>query len=75
MSLKEANRMMSDDTDMDEEIERQMEADVHDTNYIEQSLLNDKELDVSDLFPNILTVLILFNILFAISMYYFLEDI
>ncbi len=47
--LKESNRMMADDAEIDEEIERQLEADAHDRNYLEQPLLDDKELDVSDL--------------------------
>jgi hypothetical protein len=41
--------MMADDAEIDEEIERQLEADAHDRNYLEQPLLDDKELDVSDL--------------------------
>jgi hypothetical protein len=45
--LKESNRMMADDAEIDEEIERQLEADAHDRNYLEQPLLDDKELDVS----------------------------
>jgi hypothetical protein len=39
--------MMADDAEIDEEIERQLEADAQDRNYVEQPLLNDKELDVN----------------------------
>ena len=39
--------MMADDAEIDEEIERQLEADAHDRNYLERPLLDDKELDVS----------------------------
>jgi len=45
--LKESNRMMADDAEIDEEIERQLEADAHDRNYLERPLLDDKDLDVS----------------------------
>ena len=38
--------MMADDAEIDEEIERQLEADTHDRDYVEQPLLDDKELDV-----------------------------
>jgi hypothetical protein len=38
--------MMADDAEIDEEIERQLEADAHDRNYVEQPLLDDKELQV-----------------------------
>ncbi|CAF3794842.1 unnamed protein product [Rotaria sp. Silwood1] len=41
----ESNRMMSDDTEIDEEIERQLEADAHDRDYLEQPLIDDKKLD------------------------------
>ncbi|CAF0725518.1 unnamed protein product [Adineta ricciae] len=43
--LDESNRMMADDAEIDEEIERQLEADAQDRNYLHQSLLDDKELD------------------------------
>ncbi|UJR33723.1 hypothetical protein I4U23_021150 [Adineta vaga] len=43
--LDESNRMMADDAEIDEEIERQLEADAHDRNYLDQPLLDDKELD------------------------------
>ncbi|CAF0758145.1 unnamed protein product [Adineta ricciae] len=43
--LDESNRMMADDAEIDEEIERQLEADAQDRNYLNQSLLDDKELD------------------------------
>lgn len=39
--------MMADDAEIDEEIERQLEADAHDRNYVEQPLLDEKELDVN----------------------------
>jgi hypothetical protein len=39
--------MMADDAEIDEEIERQLEADAHDRNYFEQPLLDDKDFDVS----------------------------
>jgi hypothetical protein len=38
--------MMADDAEIDEEIERQLEADAHERDYLEQPLLDDKELDV-----------------------------
>ncbi len=44
---QESNKMMADDAEIDEEIERQLEADAQDRNYVEQPLLNDKELDVN----------------------------
>ncbi|CAF4786713.1 unnamed protein product, partial [Rotaria sp. Silwood1] len=43
--LDESNRMMSDDTVIDEEIERQLEVDAHDRDYLEQPLIDDKELN------------------------------
>ncbi|CAF3603222.1 unnamed protein product [Adineta steineri] len=43
--LDESNRMMADDQEIDEEIERQLEADAHDRNYFEQPLIDDKDLD------------------------------
>ncbi|CAF5089322.1 unnamed protein product, partial [Rotaria sp. Silwood1] len=43
--LDESNRMMSDDTEIDEEIERQLEADAQDRDYLEQPLIDDKEFD------------------------------
>lgn len=42
--------MMADDAEIDEEIERQLEADAHDRNYLEQPLLDEKEFDVNS--PN-----------------------
>jgi hypothetical protein len=48
--LKESNRMMADDAEIDEEIERQLEADAHDRNYLQEPLLDDKELDVNEYF-------------------------
>ncbi|CAF3704659.1 unnamed protein product [Adineta steineri] len=42
--LDESNRMLADDAEIDEEIERQLEADAHDRDYVEQPLLNDNEL-------------------------------
>ena len=48
--LKESNRTMADDTEIDEEIERQLEADEQARNYIEKPLFDDKELDVSERF-------------------------
>jgi hypothetical protein len=39
--------MMADDAEIDEEIERQLEADAHDRVYVEPPLLDDKELDVN----------------------------
>ena len=44
--LQESNRMMADDAEIDEEIERQLEADAQDRNYLEQPLLDDNELEV-----------------------------
>lgn len=44
---QESNRMMADDTEIDEEIERQLEADAHDRDYLEQPLLDDKEFEVN----------------------------
>ncbi len=41
--------MMADDAEIDEEIERQLEADAHDRDYLEQPLLDDKELDVNNI--------------------------
>lgn len=38
--------MMADDAEIDEEIERQLEADARERDFLEQPLLNDKELDV-----------------------------
>lgn len=46
--LQESNRMMADDAEIDEEIERQLEADAQDRNYLEQPLLDEKELEVSE---------------------------
>jgi hypothetical protein len=40
--------MMADDAEIDEEIERQLEADAEDRNYYEQPLLDEKDLDVSE---------------------------
>jgi hypothetical protein len=40
--------MMADDAEIDEEIERQLEADAHDRNYLEQPLLDERELDVNN---------------------------
>ena len=37
---------MADDAEIDEEIERQLEADARERDFLEQPLLNDKELDV-----------------------------
>jgi hypothetical protein len=42
--------MMADDAEIDEEIERQLEADAQDRNYAKQPLLDDKDLDVSEYF-------------------------
>ena len=40
--------MMADDAEIDEEIERQLDADAHDRNYLKQPLLDDeKDLHVS----------------------------
>jgi hypothetical protein len=39
--------MMADDAEIDEEIERQLEADAHERDYLEQPLLDDTELDVN----------------------------
>ena len=39
--------MMADDAEMDEEIERQLEADAHDRDYVEKPLFDEKELDVT----------------------------
>ena len=39
--------MMADDAEIDEEIERQLDADAHDRNYLQQPSLDDKDLDVS----------------------------
>ncbi|CAF3987357.1 unnamed protein product [Rotaria sp. Silwood1] len=40
-----SNQMISDDTKIDKEIERQLEVDTHDRDYLEQPLIDDKELD------------------------------
>jgi hypothetical protein len=40
--------MMADDAEIDEEIERQLEADARDRDYLQQPLLDDKELDVNN---------------------------
>ena len=48
--FKESNRMLADDAEIDEEIERQLDADAHDRNYLKQPLLEDeRDLDVSRL--------------------------
>lgn len=39
--------MMADDAEIDEEIERQLEADARERDYVEEPLLNDRELDVN----------------------------
>lgn len=39
--------MMADDAEIDEEIERQLEAEAQDQNYLEQPLLDERELEVS----------------------------
>ncbi|CAF0780786.1 unnamed protein product [Rotaria sp. Silwood1] len=44
--LDESNRMVADEAEIDEEIERQLEADAHDRNYLEQPLLDDNDLDL-----------------------------
>lgn len=42
--------MLADDAEIDEEIERQLDADAHDRNYLKQPLLEDeRDLDVSRL--------------------------
>ena len=38
--------MMADDAEIDEEIERQLEAEAHERDYLVQPLLDDQELDV-----------------------------
>lgn len=38
--------MMADDAEIDEEIERQLEAEAHEREYCEQPLLDEKELEV-----------------------------
>ncbi|CAF4164249.1 unnamed protein product, partial [Rotaria magnacalcarata] len=43
--LDESNRMVADDAEIDEEIERQLEADAHERNYIEQQPLDDADLN------------------------------
>lgn len=43
---KESNRMLADDAEIDEEIERQLEADAHDRKFLEQPLIDEKDLDV-----------------------------
>ncbi|CAF4025202.1 unnamed protein product, partial [Rotaria sp. Silwood1] len=40
--------MIADDAEMDEEIERQLESDVHDENYVGQLLLDVNALDVKE---------------------------
>ena len=52
--------MMADDAEIDEEIERQLEADAHDRNYLEQPLLDEKELDVNPFIPSFFLFFILF---------------
>ena len=39
---------MADDAEIDEEIERQLEADAHDRDYLEQPLLDEREINVSN---------------------------
>ncbi|CAF3425077.1 unnamed protein product [Rotaria socialis] len=43
--LDESNRMVADDAEIDEEIERQLEADAHERNYIEPQPLDDADLN------------------------------
>jgi hypothetical protein len=40
--------MMADDAEIDEEIERQLEAEANDQNYLQQPLLDDNELAVNN---------------------------
>ncbi len=40
--------MMADDAEIDEEIERQLDADAHERDYLEQPLIDDKDLDVNN---------------------------
>jgi hypothetical protein len=40
--------MMADDAEIDDEIERQLEADAHDRVYLEQPLLDQQELEVNN---------------------------
>ncbi|CAF5026855.1 unnamed protein product, partial [Rotaria sp. Silwood1] len=46
--MKDSNTMIADDAEMDEEIERQLESDVHDENYVGQLLLDVNALDVKE---------------------------
>lgn len=39
--------MMADDAEIDEEIERQLEAEAHEREFCEQPLLDEKELEVN----------------------------
>ncbi|CAF1073951.1 unnamed protein product [Rotaria sordida] len=39
-NLEDSNKMIADDVEMNEEIERQLELDVYDENYVEQSLID-----------------------------------
>jgi len=43
--LDESNRMMADDAEIDEEIERQLEADAQERNYLEEPLIDEKEFE------------------------------
>ncbi|CAM4888615.1 unnamed protein product [Rotaria socialis] len=45
--LDESNQMMADDTELDEEIERHLEADACDCHYFEQPLLDQKDFDAN----------------------------
>lgn len=45
--------MMADDAEIDEEIERQLEADARERDYVEEPILNDRELDVNIILLNI----------------------
>lgn len=41
--------MMADDAEIDEEIERQLEADAQERNYLEEPLIDEKEFEVCSL--------------------------
>jgi len=55
---------MADDAEIDEEIERQLEAEAHEREFCEQPLLDEKELEVNqnklNLISNLLCVLLSF---------------
>lgn len=49
--FQESNRMMADDAEIDEEIERQLEADARERDFLENPPLDEKDLEVKRNFP------------------------